>query len=232
MNLKTFLPIAFAWSGLSFAFAGDLTFSQKIIEVQAKPDQKRVEVDFKFECSGDSAAEIKNLNVACSCLEAQLSNDGRLLWEPGQEGYIRGIFEVGTFKGTVPKEISVIMKDGSRHDLTVRLQAPESLKIEPRTLKWTENSPAEKQAFTLTVNEEYPLNVVGVSGTNEEKFPLELETVEEGKTYKIWVTPTETKIKGFGRVRVTTDSSYKNHQVYDAYTAVTRKEIGKKPSKK
>ena len=202
--------------------AGDLKFEKKVIEVLAEPDQEMVTADFAFKSSGKGPAEIKRYDAPCSCLEAQISDGGRLKWEEGEEGTVRGLFKVGNFRGTVDKQISVIMVDGTSHDLTVRMTMPELVKIEPKTLKWAEGAKPEKQSFDITISEEYPLDILGITGTNDEKFPFELETIVEGKHYKLSVTPTDTTVRGFGLLRIATNSTFKKHQSYQAFAVITK----------
>ena len=212
--------------GVTSSLAGELTFEKKLIEVDAGLDQDTVTVDFTFKSTGTDAAVIKRYDAPCSCLEAQISDGGRLTWAAGEEGTVRGIFKVGNFRGTIAKQIAVLMKDGVRHELVVRMTTPELLKIEPKTLKWPEGGESEKQCFDITVSEKFPVKIVGVTGTNEKKFPFELEKVEEGKSYKIWVTPSEVKTRGFGLLRIETDSKFKKHKNYQAYVVVSKGKAG------
>lgn len=206
----------------TFLMAGELVFEKTTIDAAATPDQSVVSVDFAFEAGGEESAIIKRCDAPCSCLEAQLSDDGRLVWAPGEKGIVRCVFDVGNFQGTVSKRISVLMEDGQSHDLTVCLTMPTLLEIEPKTLKWEENSPAERKCFDISISEDHPLEISKISGSNEEKFPFELEEIEEGKSYKLWVTPSDTKIRGFGLLRITTNSEFKRHQKYQAYVVVTK----------
>lgn len=202
--------------------AGELTFEETSIDVLATPEQDVVTADFAFKASGDSPAVIKRLDAPCSCLEAQVSDGGRLTWNTGDAGTIRGIFKIGNFRGTVSKQISIVMADGKRHDLTVVMTMPELVKVVPKTLKWGQGEPAEKKSFDLTISDEADLKILDVTATNKEKFPFQLETIEEGKHYKLWVTPSETEVRGFGLLRIATDSKIKKHQSYQAYVVISK----------
>ena len=222
MKLANLVATALWFSLAIIGRAGELTFEKTLIEVLAKPDQDLVTADFVFKNGGKGPAEIKRYDAPCSCLEAQISDGGRLKWEEGEEGTVRGLFKVGNFRGPIDKQISILMVDGKRHDLTVKVIAPELLEIKPKTLKWEEGVKPEKQSFDITVSEEYPLEILKISGTNDEKFPFELETIEEGKHYKLSVTPSETDVRGFGLLRIATNSKFKKHQSYQAYVVVTK----------
>ena len=220
---KKSLFAAGLWCSLTMmGWAGELTFEKNVIEVLAEPDQEMVTADFAFKSSGEDTAVIERYDAPCSCLEAQISDGGRLKWKVGEKGTVRGLFNVGNFRGTVDKQISIIMVDGTQHALTVRITMPELLKIEPKTLKWEEGVAPKEQSFDITVSEEFPLKILKVTGTNEEKFPFKLETIEEGKHYRLSVTPAETDTRGFGLLRIATDSKFTKHQSYQAYVVVTK----------
>ena len=203
-------------------WAGDLVFEKTLIEVSAAPDQDLVTADFNFAVNGEGSADIERYDAPCSCLEARISDGGRLVWQPGEKGSVRGLFKVGNFRGITDKQISLLMKDGKRHELTVRLSMPELLTIQPKTLKWSQGEERVTQSFLLTVTGEDPMKILEVSGTSEQKFPFELETLEEGRRYRITVTPEETETRGFGLLRIKTDSKYVKHQTYQAYTVVAK----------
>ena len=222
MNRLFFLTLSLSSLFAVWSEAGDLVFEKTLIEVIAAPDQELVTADFAFSSQGEGPAVIKRYDAPCSCLEAQISDGGRLNWASGEKGTVRGLFKVGNFRGTVDKQISVLMTDGKRHDLTVRMTTPELLKIEPKTLKWAEGETPERKFFELTVSGEEALKILKISGTNEEKFPFELETLEEGRRYRLSVTPSETDSRGFGLLRIATDSKFKKHQSYQAYAVVTK----------
>ncbi|MEM9081138.1 MAG: DUF1573 domain-containing protein [Verrucomicrobiota bacterium] len=209
-------------------FGGQLKFEETVLEVSAKPDADLVEVDFSFEAMGDEAAVIRKYDAPCSCLEAQISENGKLRWEPGETGTVRGLFRVGNFRGTVDKQISLIMEDGETHRLTVRMTMPEFVKVEPKTLRWDVKGPREPQSFSLTIQEDVDLEIVSITGTNEAKFPFELKTVEEGKRYELVVTPTETEVKGFGMLRIATNSPWPKHKTYQAFVVVAQPTGAKK----
>ncbi|MBK1834059.1 DUF1573 domain-containing protein [Roseibacillus ishigakijimensis] len=211
---------------LTGVHAGELTFEKTLLEVTAQPDQEQVTVDFAFTSTGDDAAVILRHDAPCSCLEAQISNNGQMVWEPGESGTVRGLFQVGSLRGTIDKQITLMMKDGQRHDLTVRMTLPEFLVIEPKTLKWEQGGEAESQSFEITVAEGQKMALTEVSATNPTKFPYELETLEEGRRYRITVTPSDLEKRGFGLLRLRTDSKFKKHQNYQAYVVVTKSFTG------
>jgi hypothetical protein len=181
-----------------------------------------VACNFAFKVEGEGEATISKFNVACSCLEAQISDNGRLVWPVGETGTVRGLFKIGKFRGTVDKNITLVMADGVKHSLTVRMTMPELLKIEPKTLKWSLGGEGGKKSFEITTHASEPLHITQVSGTNDDKFPYELKTLEEGKRYRLTVSPQKIGETGFGLIRFITDSKYEKHRSYQAFAVVSK----------
>lgn len=224
--MKPFIPslISFFLAVVTSLQAGQLEFETKLIEVLATPDQELVTADFNFSVAGEEQAQIDRYDAPCSCLEAQISHNGKLLWEVGEKGTVRGLFKVGNFRGTVDKEISVLMKDGVRHDLTVRMTMPELLVVEPKTLKWQQGEEPVAKSFEIKAPGKTPVRVLALSGTNEERFPYLLETLKEGFHYRLTITPKTTADRGMGVIRIATDSEFKKHQNYQAFVVITKPE--------
>ncbi len=81
---------------------GQLLFENSLKELTVTPDVETATVDFPFTV-GPKGAEILAFEAPCTCLEAKISDNGKLLWKPGEKGTVKGLFSVGTMKGKVDK---------------------------------------------------------------------------------------------------------------------------------
>ena len=45
--------------------------------------------EFSFKVEGDKEIEIAEYDAPCSCLEAKISDGGRLRWKPGETGMVK-----------------------------------------------------------------------------------------------------------------------------------------------
>lgn len=226
MNISFVLTLSLCLVWLVSAEAGELVFDHNVVEIEAAPGEEVVTADFPFHVTGKESVTLKRVEVGCSCLSAQVTG-GRMKWGPGEKGVVKIAFKVGNFRGKHPKDTSILMADGQRHNLTMSLTVPEMLIIEPKTLKWEEGKPGEKKAFDIKINKDFSTKILKVAGTDEKTFPSQLETIKEGSHYKLWVTPTATNVRGFARVSFTTDSQYKKHQTYQAFMVITKGKMGK-----
>ena len=223
MKLIVPLVMAVLAAGVA-ALPARLAFEKSLIERTVRPDQEVVSVDFAFKVVGDAVVEIAEYDAPCSCLEAKISDNGKLRWNPGESGVVKGVFNLGTFTGTVNKMIVLRMKGEAKPSvkLTLRLHIPEILKITPaRSIFWDQGGKAETKVFKISVDSEEPVKIVDVSGTNEQ-FGIELKTLKDGWEYELVVTPKTVDERAFGLIRIRTDSKYKKHQRYQCFAVVRR----------
>lgn len=205
---------------------GGMVFEKRLIEVHAAPDADLVTAEFSFRVDGDRPVTITEYEAACSCLSAEISDGGRLVWKPGERGMVRGLFKMGTFKGTVDKHIVLRLKDQPHPEtLTVRVHIPVLFELEPQTLFWDLSGKAEAQSFKIKVNHDKPIHIKDLSCTNEQ-FGYELKTVKDGWEYEIEVTPKSVATRAFGMLRIRTDCEFERHQSAQAFVVVRQPKPG------
>jgi len=209
--IKYVLPIA-AVSSLS----AEMVFDSKLVELKIGVDEQTVTAEFPFEIKGKDT-EIKDYDAPCSCLKAKifpLRNDRstKMKWKVGETGKVIGKFSLGNFKGTVDKAIVLNFLNGEASSkLTVRVNIPELLKIDPPTQQWSLGGGVESKTFKITVNHTEPIHILEHSGTSED-FPYELKKIKDGWEYEVVVTPAQDKTPAMGMIRLHTDSKSKRFQ--------------------
>lgn len=200
-----------------------LVFEKSLKELKVTPDMETASVDFPFTV-GPKGAEILAFDAPCTCLEAKISDNGKLVWKAGEKGVVKGLFSMGNLKGKTDKMIVLRMKSPTAPlvKLTLRLDIPELLKIEPGpTLFWDQGGKAEAKSFKLTVDHSKPIHIIDTSGTNE-NFAFELKTIRKGWEYELVVTPKSVVNRAFGLIRIRTDSEFAKHQRYQCFVVVRK----------
>ncbi len=215
-----------AWVALAASLAAaPLKFEKSLIEVHAPLDSKTVTEDFKFTNSGDSTVVIRETDAGCSCLSVQVS-DGKLSYAPGESGTLRAKFEVGSFQGAVDKQINVWLEgdpdEKPSGTVTMRVHIPQIIAITPRTIKWKVGAEPVTKTVDIDMDYEKPIRVTSVSSSNPD-FTAKLVAVEEGKKYRIEVTPTGTASPGLSILRVETDLEIKKHRIQQSFAAISPK---------
>ena len=195
----------------SSSVAGEFVFDTNEISMKLPPDQDRLSVEFPFTVKGDAPVTIREYQAACSCLSAEISDNGKLTWKPGEKGVVRGNFKLGTIKGKIEKQI-VLSIEGKVAPvvLTTRLEIPNLFAIEPPTLFWDLNGKAKMQKFKVRVDHDEPIRVTDISCTSEQ-FNYELKVVKPGWEYEVEVTPRHVRERAFGLLRLRNDCSFKKH---------------------
>jgi hypothetical protein len=201
----------------------ELKFENPTIEVEAGLDEKTVTRDFKFTNVGDKPVKITSADGGCSCLTVQVGG-GKFTYAPGDTGILRTTFEVGSFQGSVDKPIHVWL-EGDREDspsgtVTLRVNIPVIIGLEPKTVKWEVGDPAEPKSIDITMNYKQPIHIKSVSTSND-SFSVKLITVEEGKHYKVEVTPSATASAGLSIVRIETDVDVEKQRVQQGFASIS-----------
>ena len=204
--------------------AGGLVFPEILKEVHASADAESVTTDFEFTNRSDKPVAIAKYDSGCSCM-AVMVKDGKLRYAPGESGLIRTVFKMGNFAGVVDKMVALWIDndpvDNPSLSLTVRVNIPVLVSLEPKTLKWDLDGKGEPQTIKIRMNYDKPIRVTGVTATSE-SFKTELKTVEEGKSYDLIVTPQDIKTPGLGIFRIETDCPLEKHRIQQAFASVRR----------
>lgn len=215
----------------SLAVSAEFTFKDKISAVTAKPDAEVVYVEFDFQNNSDKVITIVNFNAPCTCLNVRLrreDNKESLVFEPGVKGTFIGVLEFGNFKGTIDKviEIRTDQDEGKKPSivLTCRVTIPVLIAPDKQQLNWVVGAELEPKEFMIKVADESETGIkivdqkpgYGVS----ENFDFKLETITEGREYKVTVTPLNTKEPSIGVIKFYTDSKIQRYKVVQIYLLV------------
>jgi hypothetical protein len=204
--------------------AAGLEFPETLKEIHAPADAKIVPAEFEFTKRSDLPVTIAKADPTCSCIAVKIK-DGKLRYAPGESGLIRAEFDMGNFSGTVDKVVAVWIKgdpeDKPSVTLTVRVHIPVLVVLEPKTLKWNINDPAEPQTIHIEINHSQPIRVTGLNSSSD-KFTQQLKTIRDGKSYEVVVAPVDTKAPSMAVLRIETDCAISKHRIQQAF-AVVRK---------
>lgn len=185
----------------------ELVFEKTRIEVLAKPEQEEVAAIFKFTNQGTSEARIVSVSSGCQCLSAKASAEVI----PAQgSSEITGVFKVGNSPGITEKAIQVRVSEGGKSRslaLTVVVELKRLIIIEPQTMTWSGNEAATEQFFTVTMHGDELIRLQEVE-CSRPGFDIRVETVTDGKKYRVFVTPQEAASPTLGIFHFKTDCKH------------------------
>lgn len=207
---------------ISFANAAGLKFDEQLKTLDVDPTETIVTTDFSFSNTTDKPVKIARYDAACSCMSLKVKG-GKLQYAPGESGVIRAIFDMGNFSGEVDKVLQVWLDDDPEAKpsviLTVRVNIPVLVQIEPKTLRWEIGAVAEPQTVKITMNYEEPIKVLSAE-VNSEAFTSTLKTIEEGKLYELEIVPVSTERAALGIVQIKTDCPIERHATQRTFAMV------------
>ncbi len=196
--------------------AASLEWATTDLTLKAAVGQARAVAVYRFRNTGDRPVRIVALDPSCRCMAAE---PGKAVYAPGEEGEIRVDVSLAGYVGRLRRSVAVETDDpGHRYtDLTLTLDVPEPVSIEPRFLFWrVGESPAAKRLRIVVAN---PAAVsLGRVVSENPAFHVRL-TPEGGGRYQLIVQPKETRqpIDAPIRLHASIDG---RAEVYVVYAAV------------
>jgi hypothetical protein len=201
----------------------ELKFETPVIDTDAGINDETLVREYKFTNAGTKPVKITQADAGCTCLAVEVAA-GKFTYAPGETGTLRATFQIGNFQGTVEKPIYLWL-EGDREEspsasVMLRVHIPVIIALEPKTLKWDVNSPAEKKTIDVKIAHVKPIRITSVSTSNE-SFTTELVTVKEGEHYRIEVTPKGTATAGLCIVRIETDTDVEKQRVQQGFAVIS-----------
>ena len=189
-----------------------LEFEAISVERTAQHSDTEVAVDFKFKVTGDKPITISEIQTYCSCLKAKTKGDKKV-YQPGEEGVVETAFQLGTFEGSVPKQVKVASDDAAKPEieLTVTVNIPVLYQVEPSKVSWTVGEAPAAKTMKVTILGEKDIHVTGTVSSRE-GMTVTTREMKPGREYELTFTPKTTAEPMLGLLRVETDAPYPRYQ--------------------
>lgn len=211
------------------AWSGSLDFKDDTMVVDVPVKQTRVIVDYPFTNTSDKPVSIRRFDAPCACLTAETvggtkaPNSTAVSFEPGESGSIKGILDLGKFKGTIEKKILVWTDSDKDSSPSIRLsmtvKVPYQIAAFPNALSWKKGSAVESKELSIKVMDEKPINI-RTHKSSSPAITYKIETIKEGFEYKVTVTPKSTAKTTFASIQFTTDSKNPRSKRVTCFTSV------------
>lgn len=182
--------------------------------LKAAPLQKAAETIFEFTNTLDRPVRITGIDSSCDCLEAT-ANAREIA--PGATGRIHAKFTLGDRFGVYGRTIVVSTDEGGPPvALTVELDVPEAASLTPRSLEWKLGAKPTEQSVDIVVAEGISLTLARVKATSD-RFTPRLETIRQGRHFRLHVTPVDTQIAASTAFRLYGQTASGDELVLSAY---------------
>ena len=188
-----------------------------------KVEDTEIATKFSFKVTGDKPVKILDIHTTCSCVKAQ-TEDGRMLFQPGETGVIDTAFEVGAFEGELSKEVNVTTDDPKQAEtnLVLRLTIPGLFQITPSQVVWQTGEAPTPKVVNIKVLGKDPVAITGAVSSRE-TITTAIRSIQPGKEYEVSLTPSATDTKMLGLVRLETDSKFPRYQKRLVFFNITDK---------
>ena len=166
-----------------------LDWKQQTLNFTTAPFQLTQEAVFSFTNTGTKPVRILEVESNCDCLDAAADQP---VYPPGATGVIKTNFHVGDRLGLYERRIKVVTDEGPEPvRLLVRIEVPEVVQLNPRSVAWKLHEPASEKMVELEVIAGVTVNFTQVLPTSGD-FAARLETIEAGRRYRVYLKPPAT----------------------------------------
>ncbi|MDF1754765.1 MAG: DUF1573 domain-containing protein [Verrucomicrobiales bacterium] len=189
--------------------AGDLELSPASLYQKAKIGTEEVEFVYTAVNRGSKPITITEVDSGCACIEESV--EPRVI-PPGGTAKISAVYLTEKLNGLAEKVIAVSTdQPGVREAfLAVQLEMEPIYVIDQDLTTWSKGDKPETRTVNFDVVRDKPIRLLSAKSSRSE-IKAEVEVVEEGKKYKVHLTPTSTGATLLGMVRLTTDCEIEAH---------------------
>jgi hypothetical protein len=119
---------------------------------KAKPGEEQAVAEFHFKNTGPGVLTVRRVKSSCGCTAAGVDED---VLKPGAGATLTAVFRFGNRIGQQEKVVVVETDDARQPSsvLKLRVEIPEVLRPEPRTVIWEKSEPLTPKTVTITVAE-------------------------------------------------------------------------------
>lgn len=204
--------------GTRTPLSAQLQWEATQIDHLLKLGQERSEAVFRFENIGDYPVTIRSTSSSCGCTTAELK---QRLYQPGEKGEIKTLFEVGGRTGSRRNAVQVFTDDPSAPSTTLvyAVEIPTLVTITPRLQQWRVGTEPEEKIVRVEINPEANLKITGVTVDND-NFQAVLREGDNPGEYLLGLTPRQTKSAARAVFALQTDSKIENQGNFSFYAFI------------
>lgn len=180
-----------------------LRFSSREAKVTVEPGIQVVDLNYEFTNTTDMPVAVESFLQSCGCMSGEW--DGKPV-DPGAKGIIKAKLVTTGLRGKVRKSLHVKFLELGTVELTGEVTIPDAITYSAQTLRWTQGEASTPKHVDIEVHSVKPIKILSVSNTDP-AFATRLETIKEGRSYRVIVTPRDTTSDKVGVFQVRTDAA-------------------------
>lgn len=187
-----------------------LVFEPEVFEHKAADGESQFTATFVAKNTGNAPVRITKLDSSCSCLKVESEAD---TVPPGGQTTISAVFDIARLSGDAEKRVFVTtdIPDSLEQVLLVKVNVKPIVTLEPSSLEWPRGGEPKPLEAVFRVVREKPIRILEAVSSRE-TVTCELRTIEEGREYRLILTPQSTADVLLGLVRIKTDCEIEEQQ--------------------
>ena len=209
------------WIGLCGSFlpavlAARLSWEETTISHAAPLAETEFTGVFRFVNAGDTDVTLLPPRSSCGCTVPTLE---KTTYAPGESGEIKAVFRYGSRVGPQRKRVMVTTDGGESHALTLAVELPQPVVLEPRMLMWSRaEAPSAKRAKVI-VDPQYDAQLTDLA-VRHEAFAAELVPGDVPGEWWIEVVPAATDARLRSQIVLTTQQPGTPDRFYNLFVGV------------
>jgi putative membrane protein len=182
---------------------GKLVFEPEVFEHKAAEGETQFTATFVAKNTGTAPVRLTKLDSSCSCLKVESDTE---TVPPGGQATINAVFDIAKLSGDAEKRVFVTtdIPDSLDQVLLVKVNVKPIVTLEPSSLEWPRGGEPKPLEAVFRVIREKPIRILEAISSRE-SVACELKTIEEGREYRLILTPKSTADVLLGLVRIKTD---------------------------
>lgn len=204
-----FCLLALALSPVVALAAPGLSWDKESVELHPPVGAQQAVAVFEYTNQTNAPLTVESAQPSCPCTAAELDKSRLAL---GETGHLKATFTIGNRRGLHEQSITVrVQGEKEASVLTMKIEIPEALRIEPKLVYWNVSDPVESREVMLTPVEGTGLKLRTASSSNPE-IEATLGPETEGR-YRLTVRPRQLAATGIAVITLEAVSGEK-FQVY------------------
>lgn len=158
-------------------------------ELKTAVGQAQAEAVYPFRNTGDRPVRIISLDPSCRCVTAE---PDKAVCGPGESDEIRVDVALAGFSGRIWRSVAVETDDPDQRytNLTLTLDLPKPVSIEPRFIYWRIGDPADAKRVEISLADP-KITILGAVKSENPAFKTRVTALGKGR-YRLSIRPTTT----------------------------------------
>ncbi len=193
-----------------------LTWTGKTLELHSDSTVPTLEGSFHFVNAGPTGVDIARVVTSCGCTSASLTQNH---FEPGQSGDIRITYRRGSYTGLQKKEIAVEVTGQPTTILTLLVDIPPIVRIEPAFVTWRHEEAKTSKTLDLKLLVPGKITALEVQ-SSEPSVTASVQPVLAGQEYRLLVVPGDVSHFVRSVLTITCELDGKDRKTFTSYATV------------